>query len=606
MVQTRSQDGEAREKGLEVLYDWPWYVQLLKERFDNECDDPMAELKKLQETDGVVDYHQKFELIKIRVNLSEDYLVSVYLAGLRVDTQMLVRMFQPQTVRQCFRLARLYEKAQFKKPYSAHWTPKTGGATLNTKPMREPESQAGHYTNKTVSKQPPNTKKLSQQEMSESELWDFAIFVMKSTLWSTIWFTRTQLFCMDVDDEFEDASEELLNEDEENMPQIFVNAVSGISDYTTMRVKGMYDNKILFILIDSGSTFNFIDSTMAKKLGCKVEPTGLTRVSVADGRKLRVDGKITDFTWKLQTTSFASDILMIPLQVIDMVLGVQWLATLGRISWEFQKFEMRFKYKNQKILLHGLQSGSVREVRAQKIHKKQDQMQLAMLCVQEVSEQEEEPELCSLNVLTSELVTNSAMEGVVAAFLDIFEEPTELPPFRAQHDHKIKLLEGYNPVTQRPYRYVVQQKNETDKMVEDLLLSGTVLNSSSPYASPVVLVKKKHGTWRLCVNYRELNGMTMKDRFPIPLIEDLMDELGGAVVFSKIDLRAGYHQVRMATEDIHKPTFKTHSGHYEYLVMPFGLTNAPATFQGLMNAIFKPFLRKFVLFFFDDILIYSS
>ena len=181
----------------------------------------------------------------------------------------------------------------------------------------------------------------------------------------------------------------------------------------------------------------------------------------------------------------------------------------------------------------------------------------------------------------------------------IFEEPTKLPPFRDHHNHKITLMEGSNPVNQRPYRYVVYQKNEIDKMVQELLKAGTVQPSSSPYASPVVLVKKKDSTWRLCVDYMKLNGMTVKDRFPIPLIEDLMDELGGSKVYSKIDLRAGYHQVRMDPQDIHKTTFRTHSGHYEYLVMPFGLTNAPATFQGLMNHVFKDYLRKFVLIFFE-------
>ncbi|CAM8925392.1 unnamed protein product [Rhodiola kirilowii] len=255
---------------------------------------------------------------------------------------------------------------------------------------------------------------------------------------------------------------------------------------------------------------------------------------------------------------------------------------------------MEFTINGTKHILRGVTKPQCKLIKGSSLNKLMLQgPQIALLQVREFSETntpllETSPLILShIAVTGADMGKDIALQQLLSSYSDLFEELLTLPPFREGFNHQIPVVEGANPINQRPYRYSTLQKDVIDKLIQDMLHQGIIQYSTSPYASPVILVKKKDGSWRLCIDYRGLNHQTIKDKYPIPLLEDLLDELGGSKYFSKLDLRAGFHQLRMDPHDVYKTAFKTHSGHYEYLVMPFGLTNAPCTFQGLMNHIFR-------------------
>lgn len=179
--------------------------------------------------------------------------------------------------------------------------------------------------------------------------------------------------------------------------------------------------------------------------------------------------------------------------------------------------------------------------------------------------------------LDAPIVFLEEFHALLHQFSKNFQAPTSLPPIRAQ-DHRTPLLPGAAKINVRPYRYPYFQKSEIEKLVGEILQEGIIRASTSPFSSPVFLVKKKDGTWRFYVDYRPLNAVTMKDQFPIPTVEELLDEVLGSTVFSKLDLRAGYHQVPIHPQDVEKTVFHTQEGYYDFLVMPFGLTNVSSTF----------------------------
>jgi hypothetical protein len=278
----------------------------------------------------------------------------------------------------------------------------------------------------------------------------------------------------------------------------------------------------------------------------------------------------------------------------DIVLGVDWLRTLGPILMDFNVLTMQFDQEGHQYKFQGITVGSPEVIishRMEKLLKKGHSGVIAQLHAIQATE--------------TPLVLHD-LQALLYKHQMVFSTPQGLPPSHGVHDHSIPLVPESLPPNIRQYRHPFSQKNEIEKMVQELLNADVIHPSTSPYSSPVVMVLKKKCSWRMCPDFRALNKLTIKDKFPILVIDDLLDELSGAQFFTKLDLCSGYHQIRMKEADIPKMTFRTHEGHYEFLVMPFGLCNAPSTFQSLMNHVFRPFLHHFVLVFFDDILIYSK
>lgn len=368
-----------------------------------------------------------------------------------------------------------------------------------------------------------------------------------------------RLFYIEVADEEE--------EEEENL-QISLLAITSVRTNDTMQLVVRVGERELLALLDSGSTDNFISKELAAHVGAPFSTGRRLRVTVANGDHVTCGGLLRHTAIAIGQESFVVDLYAIPLGGFDVVLGTRWLKTLGPILWDFERLYMSFWRTDHRVEWYGLSATG---------------------------------HLHHVQVSTA----RDLLDNLLANFSDVFAEPKGLPPSRT-HDHRIRLVPGAASVAVRPYRYPAAQKDELERQCADMLERGLIRRSTSEFSSPVLLVRKSDGSWRFCVDYRALNTNTVKDKFPIPVVDELLDELKGARFFTKLDLRSGYHQVRMCPEDVHKTAFRTHEGLFEFLVMAFGLTNAQATFQALMNDVLRPFLHQFVLVFFDDILVYNS
>ncbi|WVZ48794.1 LOW QUALITY PROTEIN: hypothetical protein U9M48_000203 [Paspalum notatum var. saurae] len=355
-------------------------------------------------------------------------------------------------------------------------------------------------------------------------------------------------------------------------------ALSGSDGPRTLRMMGFIQDKVMLILVDSGSSHSFISQSLAQQLSGHSKLASPMSVRVANGAVLQRVTQLEAATWEVQGYQFSSDLKILPLQHFDLILGMDWLEAFSpmRVHWK-QKW-IAVPYLGSTAVLHGISSALP------------DQL-VVQLCSMSVPEQ--------LDSLSQSLCP--ALAALITEFGSLFEPVAGLSSPR-HCDHTIPLVAGAKPVHIRPYRYPPALKDEIESQVRDLLDKGLIQPSNSPFSSPMLLVKKKDGSWWPVVDYRHLNALTIRGKFPIPVFDELMDELSGATWFSSLDLNSGFHQIRLRPGEEPKTAFQTHFGHFEYRVMSFGLCGAPGTFQGAMNATLHPLLRKCVLVFFDDIL----
>ncbi|KAJ0818857.1 putative nucleotidyltransferase, Ribonuclease H [Helianthus annuus] len=363
----------------------------------------------------------------------------------------------------------------------------------------------------------------------------------------------------------------------------------------TLKFEGALLGIPICILVDSGATHNFVSRRLVAALGLSSSTFDGIRIKLGDGHFVFVTERCCNISVHVGPCIFVVNALVFDTGNLDMVLGMEWLQSLGEVVHDWHNLWMKFVYQGTPIQLHGLSLGLSSPAALQQWLAMDEGLNSSLSGDLSTQSKNAPPSL--------PMDQQQELSLLLSTFDSIFQSPTSLPPVRA-HDHGIT-LSSTEPICVRPYRYPHVQKTEIERQVQELLSLGMIRPSKSAYSSPVILVRKKDNSWRMCVDYRALNNATVPDKYPIPVVEELIDELHGALYFSKLDLKSRYNQIRMREDSIDKTAFRTHDGHYEYLVMPFGLTNAPTTFQAIMNDIFRPFLRRMVVIFFDDILVYS-
>ncbi|XP_061358911.1 uncharacterized protein LOC133303071 [Gastrolobium bilobum] len=528
---------------------WPDFTKALRQRFGVKPHQNITGmLSKVTQTGTLKDYLFEFEkLMNQTTNVDDDLLLSFFVSGLSPDLRRAIEIHEPKTLQRAMHFAFVYDahytdlrvsmnngasnnpkRTQFRSYQSSEGvTNQTAnitssvGTSIPNKTVAVHSSTTQNPSSQTSTSHVP-VKRMSQEEWNKRR--ELGLCFSCDEKWNKQHRCKGKLLLLvgEEQGDEEDGEEIVWNFNETGAvnEDASLHSLSEIHNSKALNFVTTIQGQTVTILVDTGSTHSFIQRHLVSALQIPVIRIRKMRVFLGNGEFLVCDSKCLKVKLMVQGQTFEMDLWVLDLDTLGIILGMTWLESLGKVTHDYNQLTMEFDWQGKLVQLKGESHEGIQK------------------------------------------------KSAVGSCLSLACE--------TQHQSGTTWSK---PVNVKPYRYGYHQKEEIEKQVTELLASGFIQYSTSPYSSPVLLVKKQDNTWRMCIDYRALNALTVRDRFPMPTIDELIDELGGSAIFSKLDLRAGYHQIRMLPQDIPKTSFRTHEGHYEYLVMPFGLTNAPSTFQ---------------------------
>ncbi|XP_062114581.1 uncharacterized protein LOC133825687 [Humulus lupulus] len=488
--------------------DWEAFLRALQLCFGASIyDDPLGRISKLTQLGKVSDYRVEFESLMPRITgVQESMFLNFFIWWLKLEIRRELLMVKPVDLADAMAKAQLFEeryddfttctRSDIGRSGWASCTA-TGSHGSPSSLQAAPKTSSNTHGSSSTTSIRTGTHSLPVKRLTPAELKD----------------RRDRGVCFTCDEKFSYGHKcknrmlLLCQEDDD----CHVLKEAEMQEFEEVgKEEATHGKETLEVLVDTGSNNNFIQESLAAQLKLPCEDTRRFKVYMGNGNFLLCTKICKEVELVLQGHKFMVDLYVFPICGLDVVLGMQWLQTLGPCVHDHKALTMEFNWQ-----------GSV--------------VKLAVLA---------EPTSKGAEITSVEAKLPKEGHGLLTKFAAVFEEPKQLPPYRGV-DHRVFLQLSTKPINVRPYRYPHFQKDVIEKLVKEMSDVGFIRPSTSPYSSPVLLVKKKDGTWRFCVDYRVLNGITVKDRFPIPTIDELLDELGTAAVFSKLDLRAGYHQIRM-------------------------------------------------------------